>query len=330
MPRGGIRDTNIPASPTPAVGNMIRECRVLPAEAGRNIEPCWFPNLNIPAQGSQGICLPLISWLSDLKINHRPQPTLTSIPPLWPPKPTPSTEELGLGSFQTQQRDEQGQVPCAGLKEGCTEKSNQLLLPNLLKRQHVEHPVSFFFLIFFFTIIYHALIQILQPIFDLPFSIMERPLFNNLLQLLNPHTKSMEFGCKIRNTIAMMFIAPSKHNLQILSAIKHLSFTVDAWTSPDMKAFMAIKAHGITPEWKILDVLIGMPAVKGRHSGVNFADLLGDTLDKLELSNKLISITTDNTSSNSSLAQHVEYWLGGIFEVGEVAALVQFFFTGFY
>ncbi|KNZ49782.1 uncharacterized protein VP01_4790g2, partial [Puccinia sorghi] len=99
---------------------------------------------------------------------------------------------------------------------------------------------------------------------DLPFSILERPSLSNLLQLLNPHTASMEFGRKtIRNTIDMIFIAHSNHNLQILSAVKHLSFTVDAWTSPDMKAFMAITAHGITPEWKILDVLIGMPAVKG-------------------------------------------------------------------
>ncbi|KNZ58969.1 uncharacterized protein VP01_1824g1 [Puccinia sorghi] len=98
----------------------------------------------------------------------------------------------------------------------------------------------------------------------------------------------MEFGCKtIRITIDMMFIAHSNHNLQILSAVKHLSFPVDAWTSPNMKDFMAIMAHGITPEWKILDVLIGMPAVKGQNSRVNFADLLVDTLDKMELSNKL-------------------------------------------
>ncbi|KNZ52775.1 uncharacterized protein VP01_3451g4 [Puccinia sorghi] len=129
----------------------------------------------------------------------------------------------------------------------------------------------------------------------------------------------MEFGRKtIRNTIDMMFIANSNHNLQILSAIKHLSFTVNAWTSPNMKAFMAITAHGITPEWKMLDVLIGMPAVEGQHSGVNFADLLVYTLDKLELSDKHISITADNASSNSSLAKHLEYRLGGIFKLTQL------------
>ncbi|KNZ58525.1 putative signal peptide protein [Puccinia sorghi] len=30
-----------------------------------------------------------------------------------------------------------------------------------------------------------------------------------------------------------------------------------------MKAFMAITAHGISPKWNILDLLVAVPAVKG-------------------------------------------------------------------
>ena len=39
-----------------------------------------------------------------------------------------------------------------------------------------------------------------------------------------------------------------------------------------------------------------------------------DTLDKLEVSDKLVSITADNASSNSTLAARVKHRLGGIFE----------------
>ena len=61
----------------------------------------------------------------------------------------------------------------------------------------------------------------------------------------------------------------------MLASITHLSFTVDAWTSPNMKAFMAITAHGITPDWQILDLLIAMPLVEGIFFSVIFISLLG-------------------------------------------------------
>ncbi|PLW26518.1 hypothetical protein PCANC_23590 [Puccinia coronata f. sp. avenae] len=84
-----------------------------------------------------------------------------------------------------------------------------------------------------------------------------------------------------------------------------------------MKAFMAITAHGITSNWKMLDVLVAMPAVEGRHTGQNFANIFVDTLDHLELSDHLVCITADNASSNSTLATHVERRLGGIFEAND-------------
>ncbi|PLW57257.1 hypothetical protein PCANC_02428 [Puccinia coronata f. sp. avenae] len=84
-----------------------------------------------------------------------------------------------------------------------------------------------------------------------------------------------------------------------------------------MKAFMAITAHGITSDWKMLDVLVAMPAVEGRHTGQNFANIFVDTLDHLELSDHLVCITADNASSNSTLATHVERRLGGIFEADD-------------
>ena len=110
----------------------------------------------------------------------------------------------------------------------------------------------------------HQAIGYLVAKANIPFSIVERPSFNYLLELLNPQTANMEFGRKsIKSVVDRMFIAHTKHNQKILSTMKHLSFTVDAWTSPNMKAFMAITAHGITPDWKMLDLLIGMPTVTG-------------------------------------------------------------------
>ena len=111
---------------------------------------------------------------------------------------------------------------------------------------------------------------------DLPFSIVKQPSFNYLLELLNPQRKSMEYGHKsIKNIIDRMFMAHTEYNQKMLASITHLSFTVDAWTSPNMKAFMAITAHGITPDWQILDLLIAMPSVEGIFFSVIFISLLG-------------------------------------------------------
>ncbi|KNZ48945.1 uncharacterized protein VP01_530g6 [Puccinia sorghi] len=127
------------------------------------------------------------------------------------------------------------------------EKANQLLLPNLMKQQRVEHCGPF---------------KIRN---DVPFSIFKRLSFHYLLELLNPQTSHMEFSQKsIKSIFNCIFIAHRDHNQKILSIMKHISFTVNAWTSPNMKTFMEIMAHCITPDWKIWDLLIGMPAFEGK------------------------------------------------------------------
>ncbi|KNZ50854.1 uncharacterized protein VP01_4209g3, partial [Puccinia sorghi] len=142
------------------------------------------------------------------------------------------------------------------------DQTNQLLLPNLIKHQLSEHCVSYFFP---------------RLIFNVPILTAE------LLQQDQLFSSNMYFSHKsINNVIDQL----------------HISFTVDAWTSPNMKAFMAVTVHGINPDWKMIDLLIGMPAVGIQVA--NLGNILVYILDDLELSNKLISITADNASRNST------------------------------
>ncbi|KNZ52126.1 uncharacterized protein VP01_3682g1 [Puccinia sorghi] len=76
------------------------------------------------------------------------------------------------------------------------DQTNQLLLPNLMKRQRAEH----------FPIVTAELLRqaigYLVAEADLPFSIVERPSFVHLLELLNPQTANMDFSHKsIKNVI---------------------------------------------------------------------------------------------------------------------------------
>ncbi|KAI7956152.1 hypothetical protein MJO29_007551 [Puccinia striiformis f. sp. tritici] len=73
---------------------------------------------------------------------------------------------------------------------------------------------------------------------------------------------------------------------------------------------MAITAHGITEDWKMLDVVVGMPTVHGEHSGENFGNMFVNRLAEMEISNSSISITADNASNNTTLARQVQRQLG--------------------
>ncbi|KAI7945788.1 hypothetical protein MJO29_012176 [Puccinia striiformis f. sp. tritici] len=114
----------------------------------------------------------------------------------------------------------------------------------------------------------------------------------------------MEYGRKtIAKEVESLFHTHRNQLQQTLKDVKHLAFTLDVWTLPNQKDFMAITAHGITSDWKMLEVVVGMPTVHGQHSGKNenFGNLFFDSLNKLKLSDALVSITADNTSNNSTL-----------------------------
>ncbi|KAA1097999.1 hypothetical protein PGT21_026316 [Puccinia graminis f. sp. tritici] len=140
------------------------------------------------------------------------------------------------------------------------ETTNQLALPSLFKRRRFEQ----------------GAITYLVSEADLPYSIVEHKSFQHLLVLLNPATLNMDFGWKtIAREVNLLYVA-HKANLQ--------------------DAFMAITAHGITSDWKILDVIVGMPPVVGE----NFGNIFVNYLDDMEISDALICITANNASSNSS------------------------------
>ncbi|POV97509.1 hypothetical protein PSTT_15007 [Puccinia striiformis] len=119
---------------------------------------------------------------------------------------------------------------------------------------------------------------------DLCFSIVTHDSFWDLLGLLNPAIRNgeMTFG---RKTIALevhhLYGAHSEYLKKFFKSLKHVAFTLDAWTSPNTKAFMAITAHAISSTWQMIDVVVAMPVVH-------------------------VSITADNASNNSTLASRVE------------------------
>ena len=67
-----------------------------------------------------------------------------------------------------------------------------------------------------------------------------------------------------------------------------LSFTMDIWTSPFAKAFLAITTYYIDKNWKLQNILVDFIQIFGSHSGKNIKDAFVTGLQNLSIQNKVI------------------------------------------
>jgi hypothetical protein len=94
--------------------------------------------------------------------------------------------------------------------------------------------------------------------------------------------------------------------LDKLPAGAKLSLAVDYWTSPFQQAFMAITGYFIDLDWNYREVLLGFEPLHGTHTGANLSIVLLEKLQKHEIINQVLTITTDNASNNNTLIENVQ------------------------
>lgn len=91
---------------------------------------------------------------------------------------------------------------------------------------------------------------------------------------------------------------------QLLSKLPdsgRMSIAVDCWTSPDQKAFLALTGYFLTEDMDYHEVLLGFRPVAGSHTGENLAEIVLEVLQKHHLTHRLLGVTTDNASNNSTM-----------------------------
>jgi hypothetical protein len=103
---------------------------------------------------------------------------------------------------------------------------------------------------------------------NLPFLLVEHKSFRDLLHLLNRNTYSFGKTC-ISSHLAKVYIQTSEIiKMQCISTQKFLSFTEDAWTSPNVAAFMAVTVHFINDEFEMKDLTLSIPYVQDEHHSI--------------------------------------------------------------
>ncbi|MBW0538068.1 hypothetical protein O181_077783 [Austropuccinia psidii MF-1] len=95
---------------------------------------------------------------------------------------------------------------------------------------------------------------------DLPLSIIESKSFLQLLELCNPSVPNNLVQCtEFKGHLCKLFYFHKEHIHKIITKARtFVSFTTDLWTSPNVKAFMAVTAHFMDCDFKFNSNLFGI------------------------------------------------------------------------
>lgn len=137
----------------------------------------------------------------------------------------------------------------------------------------------------------------------LPFQLVEHPEFRALLEIarLAPCFPEIPTATTVRRHLQEIVEERQYALLQKLPDGAKLSIALDCWTSPFRQAFMAITGYFIDQEWNYRELLLGFEPLYGSHTGAYLSTVLLDILEKHQITERVLTITTDNASNNGTL-----------------------------
>jgi len=137
------------------------------------------------------------------------------------------------------------------------------------------------------------------------FRTVERRSFQQFVRFLQPNAV-ITSRYKFRQLFKDQFRAAEAAILQDLGSTTKLSIALDAWTSGNHLSFLAVKGYYINNAWQLREKLLEFIPVRGRHSGLSMAKEVLQLLKSAGIIKRLLAITCDNASNNSTLSQTLE------------------------
>lgn len=137
----------------------------------------------------------------------------------------------------------------------------------------------------------------------LPFLFLEHQEFYDLISYarLAPTTPTIPSRKVIRTRLREFVTENQTTALRSLLPDAKLSLALDCWTSPFQQAFIAITAYFLDRNWDYREVLLAFEPLSGTHSGANLSEVVVRTLQQHQILDRVLAITTDNASNNTTL-----------------------------
>ena len=92
----------------------------------------------------------------------------------------------------------------------------------------------------------------------------------------------------------------------LVTALSKINISCDIWTSTNGLSLLGVVAHFIDKDGKLRSVLIGLPRIRGSHTGENIARCLTSVILKYEIKLILGCLTIDNATNNDELYAQLE------------------------
>ena len=116
----------------------------------------------------------------------------------------------------------------------------------------------------------------------------------------------------IRRRLQVIVQKRQQSLLQTLPEDGKLSIALDCSTSPFRQAFMAVTGYFIDQDWNYREILLGFEPIHGSHTGKSLGAVLFPLLQKHEVEDRVLTVTTDNASNNSTLVESLKGSIQGL------------------
>lgn len=142
-----------------------------------------------------------------------------------------------------------------------------------------------------------------------PFTIVEDPFFKEIIDYCSEGNDSCELfsAATAKNHVTQLF---SEYKTSIITALQSntgkISFIIDCWTSSNQHPFQGVIARWVSDDWKLNNAVIDLTILSGNHTGKNIAKSFWNVLNEFGLTEKLLSVTTDNASNMDTLFDELE------------------------
>ena len=70
--------------------------------------------------------------------------------------------------------------------------------------------------------------------------------------------------------------------------------------------FCAVTGYFIDQDWNYREILLSFEPLHGTHSGINLSAVLLDLLQQHSIADRVLAITSDNASNNSTLLSNIQ------------------------
>uniref|UniRef100_A0AAG5CZ13 BED-type domain-containing protein n=1 Tax=Anopheles atroparvus TaxID=41427 RepID=A0AAG5CZ13_ANOAO len=136
---------------------------------------------------------------------------------------------------------------------------------------------------------------------NLPFNLVESPNFQAFVTHLNPKYSMPSRKTVAKTLLPLLYEEVLQTTMDKLKSAKAISLTTDGWTSCTNTSFIAVTAHFFDEEINLNSLLLECAELAVSHTSVNLAECIEHVLEKFQIKDKIVSLTTDN-ARNITLA----------------------------